>query len=213
MDWLNEWWTEIPNFERIFWFLAVPSSIISLLQLILEFIGMGSDSMDADFDSNVDVDVDADLDADVSDSSGHHAGGDLRIFTVRGFIVFFTLFGWAGIAFTRTGFPGLIVIIIAFMIGFGAMVLVAWLFKFLHNLGESGNTDIKNAIGKRGTVYFTIPGNGQTTGQIQITFQGSFHTMDAITYDKEDIKTGTNVKVTEVLEDGTLVVVNDLTIE
>ncbi|HEM49171.1 MAG TPA: hypothetical protein ENO27_03065 [Caldithrix sp.] len=209
MDWLNEWWTQIPNFERIFWFLAVPSSIISLLQLILEFIGMGSDSMDADLDTG----ADADVDADVSDSSGQHAGGDLRIFTVRGFIVFFTLFGWAGIAFARTGFPGILVIIIAFLIGFGAMVLVAWLFKFLHSLGESGNTDIKNAIGKRGTVYFTIPGGGKATGQIQIIFQGSFHTMDAITYDKEDIKTGTNVKVTEVLEDGTLVVVNDLTIE
>ena len=170
---------------------------------------MGSDSMDADMDANVDVDVDA----DVSDTSGHHAGADLRIFTVRGFIVFFTLFGWAGIAFTRASIPGLIVIIIAFLIGFGAMLLVAWLFKFLHSLGESGTTQIANAIGKRGTVYFTIPGGGQTTGQIQITFQGSFHTLDAITYDKEDIKTGTNVKVSEVLEDGTLVVVNDLTIE
>ncbi|MEJ2544513.1 MAG: DUF1449 family protein [Calditrichaceae bacterium] len=213
MDWLNEWWTQIPAFERIFWFLAVPSSIISLLQLILEFIGMGSDSMDADLDADVDMDVDVDMDADVSDSSGHHTGGDLRIFTVRGFIVFFTLFGWAGIAFARTGFPGILVIIIAFLIGFGAMVSVAWLFKFLHSLGESGNTDIKNAIGKRGTVYFTIPGGGKATGQIQITFQGSFHTMDAITYDNEEIKTGTNVRVTEVLEDGTLVVINDLTIE
>ena len=32
-------------------------------------------------------------------------------------------------------------------------------------------------------------------------------------YEKEDIKTGTNVKVTEVLEDNTLVVISDLTIE
>jgi hypothetical protein len=93
------------------------------------------------------------------------------------------------------------------------MILVAWLFKTLHSLSESGTTKIANAIGHRGTVYFTIPGGGKATGQIQITFQGSFHTLDAITYDKEDIKTGTNVKVTEVLEDDTLVVVNDLTIE
>ena len=50
IEWLNEWWTEIPNFERIFWFLAIPSSVVSLLQLILEFVGMGSDSMDADMD-------------------------------------------------------------------------------------------------------------------------------------------------------------------
>lgn len=208
-EWLNEWWAEIPNFERIFWFLAIPSSVVSLLQLILEFIGIGGDSMDAD------MDVDADVDADVgdTDSSGHHAGSDLRIFTVRGFIIFFTLFGWAGIAFVRTGIPTIIVIAVAFLIGFMAMVLVAWLFKTLHNLGESGTTEIVNAIGHRGTVYFTIPAGGQTAGQIQITFQGSFHTLDAITYESEEIKTGTNVKVTEVLEDGILVVVNDLTIE
>ena len=210
-EWLNDWWTEIPNFERIFWFLAIPSSVVSLLQLILEFVGMGGDSMDADLDMDVDADVDADV--GYTDSSGHHAGSDLRIFTVRGFIIFFTLFGWAGIAFVRTGIPTIIVIAVAFLIGFIAMVLVAWLFKTLHNLGESGTTEIVNAIGHRGTVYFTIPAGGQTAGQIQITFQDSFHTLDAITYESEEIKTGTNVKVTEVLEDGTLVVVNDLTIE
>jgi len=208
-EWLNQWWADIPTFERIFWFIAVPSSVISLLQLVLEFIGMSGDSMDGDLG----IDTSADADVDLTDSSGHHTGSDLRIFTVRGLIIFFTLFGWAGIAFTRTGLPAFFVVIIAFLIGFAAMVLVAWLFKTLHGLSESGTTSISNAIGHRGTVYFTIPGGGRATGQIQITFQGAFHTLDAITYESDDIKTGTNVKVIEVLEDGTLVVINDFTIE
>jgi membrane protein implicated in regulation of membrane protease activity len=208
-EWLNQWWAEIPTLERIFWFLAIPSSVISLLQLILEFVGMSGDSMDADLD----MDVNADIDADISDGSAHHTGSDLRIFTIRGLIIFFTLFGWAGIAFSRTGLPAFFVIGVSFLIGFAAMVLVAWLFKTLYGLSESGTSNIANAIGHRGTVYFTIPAGGQSSGQIQITFQGSFHTLDAITYENEDIRTGTNVKVTEVLEDGTLVVVNDFTIE
>ena len=64
---------------------------------------MGSDSMDAD------------VDIDVLDTPGHHAGADLWIFIVRGFIVIFTLFGWAGIAFARANISGLIIIIIAFL--------------------------------------------------------------------------------------------------
>ena len=90
---------------------------------------------------------------------------------------------------------------------------VAWVFKTLYGLSESGSVQIGFAIGHRGTVYLTIPAEGQGKGQIQLKLQGATQTLDAVTYENQPIKTGTNVKVTEVLEDNTLVVVNDLTIE
>ena len=92
-EWLNSWWAEIPGFERLFWFIALPSSLVTLLQLILEFVGFGGD--DADLDFSTDSDVDVDWDADTGDSVGHDTTSGLRIFTIKGFIIFFTLFGWS----------------------------------------------------------------------------------------------------------------------
>jgi hypothetical protein len=210
-EWLNTWWAEIPGFERIFWFIALPASVVTLLQLILEFVGFGGN--DTDLDMSADADVDVSLDSDTGDSVGHDTTSGLRIFTIKGFIIFFTLFGWTGITVTRSGIPALFTVIAAFAMGFGAMVLVAWIFKTLHGLSESGTLQIDSAIGHRGTVYLTIPAEGKGSGQIQIKLQGATQTLDAISYEKDKLATGTNVKVTEVLEDNTLVVINDLTIE
>lgn len=215
MEWLNNWWAQISAVERIFWFIAMPSSVILILQLILEFIGSGSHDADVNFDAdaNLDVDVNMDADVDAHHGIGHDSGAGLRIFTIKGFVIFFTLFGWTGVTFTRTGIPVFITVFIALIIGFASMIFVAWVFKTLYGLSESGSMQVGFAIGHRGTVYLTIPAEGQGKGQIQLKLQGATQTLDAVTYENQPIKTGTNVKVTEVLEDNTLVVVNDLTIE
>lgn len=47
----------IQNFDtllRTFWFIAIPASLIFIIQTILTFIGVdSSDGIDADFDSNL----------------------------------------------------------------------------------------------------------------------------------------------------------------
>ena len=58
MEWLNNWWAQISAVERIFWFIATPSSVILILQLILEFIGSGSNDADVNFDADANLDVD-----------------------------------------------------------------------------------------------------------------------------------------------------------
>lgn len=207
VEWLNQWWAGIGVIERVFWFIALPATLVTFIQLILQFTGFGAE--DAGGDSGVDVHVGADS----SHHLGHDSASSLRVFTIKGMIIFFTLFGWTGIAMTRAGISLFFTSVGAFGMGFGAMILVAWIFKTLNQLGESGTLDIKNAIGRKGVVYLPIPAEGKGSGQIQIVLQGATQTLDAITYEAELLKTGTKVKVSEVRQDNVLVVLNDFSLE
>lgn len=60
---MMEWWNNITLFEKVFWFIASPFSVIFLIQLVLTFIGLGGES-EVDTDADVDIDTDADIDID-----------------------------------------------------------------------------------------------------------------------------------------------------
>ncbi|MHB1278075.1 MAG: hypothetical protein ACYC1Q_06725 [Bacteroidia bacterium] len=48
---MTEWWEALSGFERVLWILAIPSSMIFLIQSVATFMGMDADGgMDADFD-------------------------------------------------------------------------------------------------------------------------------------------------------------------
>jgi hypothetical protein len=198
-EWLNNWWMAIPVFEKFFWFLAIPFTVLTVLQLIMTFIGMG--------DSDVDVDVDADISADGHD---HHFGDSLKFFTVKNFIIFLTAFGWMGIACTRSGFPNWLTLFLALLSGIITIVVVAWVFYMLYKLGESGTFTLRDAIGHNGTVYLTIPSQKKGKGQIQLSVKGALREVDAVTYEEDDLKTGTNITVVELYDPNTVTVIKSI---
>jgi hypothetical protein len=85
----------------------------------------------------------------------------------------------------------------------GAMFSIV---RLLYAQKSSGNVRMENALGKTGRVYLSIPANGNTGGQVQITFQGQMHTMPALTRATEPIATGSAVIVREVIPPETLLV-------
>ena len=74
-------------------------------------------------------------------------------------------------------------------------------------LESEGTMKIDRAIGARGTVYLRIPPTG--TGQVQVTFQGSERTLDAISNGELEIATGTYISVVDTM--GSVLVVEPLT--
>lgn len=191
---MESWWNSIPSFERVFWCFAIPFSVVFVIQLILTFSGMGGDG-DMDMDGDV---GDADMDADGLDSPFH-------FFTVRNFIIFFTVFGWTGITLYRSGASEAVTVIISVLLGLIVMLIVASLFYLVNRLAESGNVDIHNAKGAIGEVYIPIPAKKSGTGKIHITFQGSLREINAMTKG-EMLPTGTVVKVVDILEGHILLV-------
>ena len=175
---MGEWWNSITGFEKVFYYFAVPFTLLFVIQLILTFIGIGDDSDVGGVDDDGFEDM---------DSSFH-------IFTVRNFITFFTVFGWTGITLINSGFSKGATIAISTVSGIIAMFIVAGLFYSMLRLSENGTVDLKNAIGLTGEVYIPIPENKSGIGKIQITIQDSLREVEAMT-NEEQISTGTFVKV------------------
>jgi hypothetical protein len=210
---MMEWWNAISVFEKVFWFIAVPFTTIFAIQAILTLFGLGGDTdADADFNADAtDIDLDTDFEADmdtaddvdmdeVADSSG------FKLLTVRSIITFFTVFGWTGIVAINAGADKVITIVVSFMLGIGMMALVAFIFYSISNLTESGTVHLKYALNTIGDVYLTIPPDKSGTGKVHVNVQGRLREVNAITKEKEELKTGTKIRVVGVIQGELLLV-------
>lgn len=213
---MNEWWEALTAFEKIFWYIAIPFSLILVIQLIMTFVGMGdgdtdvgmeSDFADAGMDGAMDIDLD-NLDVQTeSDFTPFESDPSFNFFTVRNFIAFFTIFGWAGIAAWSEELSKGWTIVVAVVAGLIAMALNGTLFYFLSKMqDQGGGLRIQNALGQIGDIYIPVKGAGGSVGKIQVAIQGSVREMQAITKDEADLPTGTVVKVVGVVSNSILVV-------
>ena len=187
----SSWWDALITIQKVYWMIAIPFTLIFVLQLIFSFI-VGDASHDAS--GNVDSAID-----------GDH-GMPFQFFTLKNLTAFFTIFGWSGIACINAGLGNGITILISVLCGLTIMLIMASIFYFMSKLVETGNLDINNAINKTGTVYIPIPASRIGQGKVQIKVQSALREIDAITDDSENIKTGTLVIVTDVLDNNIIVV-------
>ncbi len=211
-----DWWNSLELITQIFYCIAIPSTLILLIQTIMMLIGMGDDgdfSADGDIvDSEIGDAPDGDVidgvfgENTVSETPDFDGLDGLRIFTVRGIIAFFVVFGWVGIVMSGSGVPLWITLPVATVSGFFMMVLLAFLMKLVLKLRSNGNIDNRNAIGTAGKVYLTIPAERSGEGKVQILLQGSFVERNAVTDCTEAIPTGSEVVITGVSGGTTLIV-------
>lgn len=191
MSSFSSWWDALALIEKIYWCLALPFSVLLVFQLIATFAG---------------------ADADV-DSDGHHhdgdLGGDFQLFTVKNFIVFFTIFGWTGLGCVQSGISNMLSIVIAAIAGFVSMLIMASIFYFMSRMVASGTLKMKNAVGKTGEAYLRIPAARTGTGKVNINIQGSNRELDAMTMDILEIPSGAIVKVVDIINENTLLVTKE----
>ena len=202
------WWNSLDALQHFFAYVAIPATLILCIQTVLLLFGLGaggdgeldSDTSGPDTGDGTAPDLDA-PDTDVPDSwdgeSGHDLAHDpgLRIFTIRGLVAFFSVFGWAGLALSRSGVPGGVSTLIAFLLGLGAMVVLALMLRGALGLQSDDTMDLKNALGLCGTVYLTVPPRRQGTGKITLVLQGQLGEFEALTDEPEPLKTGQSVQV------------------
>ncbi len=204
-----EWWNSLGLVTQIFYCIAVPSTLVLLIQTVLMFIGMGDDGAeDIGIDDAVgghDVDIEADVDGDgVFENDSVFDGNDvaglegLRVFTVRGIIAFFVVFGWVGIVMNGAGAQLFLTIPVAAACGFAMMVLIAFMLRAVMKLRSDGNADNRNAIGTAGKVHLTVPPARSGEGKVHIMLQGSYVERSAVTDSEEALPTGSEVVVVGV---------------
>jgi len=130
----------------------------------------------------------------------------MNLYTFRNLVNFLLGFGWTSVLMYEKIPSKFLLILIAALVGVGLVTLVMFLFKWLNGMQQSGNINVwKSAVGCQGTVYLTIPGERSGEGKIQVTINNAVREYNALT-DGESIKTGTAIKITEVLNENTMLV-------
>jgi hypothetical protein len=186
------WWNSLDLFLKVMWSLALVSSLIFIIQMMMTFVGM---------------DADGDLSGDAgSDSDG--GGMPFQLFTFRNFINFFLGFSWTGIAFYPTMESTLWLTLLATLAGGALVTLVMLLFYALSRTVQSGNIDIRSAVGLIAVVYFPIAASRTRAGKVQVTVQQAVREYDAMT-DGDAIATGRLALINDIVE-GNILLVTEL---
>lgn len=215
---MTDWWDGLTALEQVFYYCAIPATIILVLQTILSIFGIGHGDTELDGGGNADfsghVDINMDTNTDLSgDTMTEPTGLDviesassLRFFSIRGIVAFFSLFGWVGVVLAGVGLNIFIVFLIATICGLIGMFVIAMMFYLISKMQRNGNINIKNAIGNTGQVYLTIPAKQSGVGKIQIIIQEILTEVSAMTNSSKPLPTGTMVRVVDVIDINTLLV-------
>ena len=185
------WWTSLSTAMQVLWAITLSASLIFVIQTVMTFLGLG--------------DHDADFDLDTSDGS-FDADPSINLLTFRNLVNFCQGFGWTAVLRHEKIQSNALLIIVSVIVGILLVTVVMWIFKWLSGMQQTGNIDVhKSAVGCEGKVYLTIPGERKGEGKVQITINNAVREYDAVT-DGETIPTGKAIKVTEVINDYTLLV-------
>jgi membrane protein implicated in regulation of membrane protease activity len=187
---LNSWWIGLEMIDKVYWAIALPSTLIFLIIVVMTFIGGDADDSFGDADSAIDAD----------------GGIGFQFITLKNLVGFFAIFSWTGLASLNSGFSMSTTLMISILSGIAMMAIMATIFYLMSKLTDDGTLRIDNAIGKLGEVYMNIPGESSGFGKVHINIQGAMREMEAMTKESEMIKTGTIIKVNKIIDGHILLV-------
>ncbi|MEM7681531.1 MAG: hypothetical protein AAF288_06220 [Planctomycetota bacterium] len=166
--------------------LAVVGTVLLLLRL-----GLG---LFLDLDGFGDVDLDAE------GSSG------FGVFSFLSITAFLMIAGWVGLALRLDQqWEPLPAGIASFGSGTTVMFATAAVMFGVRQMAEEKSFDLKTAVGRTGQVYMTVPESGEGKGQVRVSVSGRSMIVDARSAGPK-LEAFTDVRVTEVRDDGVLLV-------
>lgn len=180
------WWDSLNGARQLFYGIGIVAGFASLVIVVLAFIGLEHH--------------------DATDIGGLHADDTGGIFSVKPMVGFFLGFGWAGGLALDGGFSLLAATAIA--LGAGAIVTAGILaiYRGIYSMRSDGTRQIDQAVGATGTVYVTVPAARVSGGQVTVNFAGRQETLAALSNGSLPIRSGEKIKVTSVIDAGTVLV-------
>ena len=179
--------------QKFFWTIACCASVVFIIQTIMTFVGLGTD---ADVDAGpMDGSVDSVEDGSLS-----------GVFSFRNLINFLLGYGWAGVLLYGSFDKGWLLQLVAIAVGLAFVLAFVFMFRQVMKLSHDGSFKMQEAVGLSADVYLRIPAARSGRGKVQVSVKGSVHEIDAVTDSDQEIPTGGQVKVLEVLGDDLLLV-------
>ncbi|GAB1476018.1 hypothetical protein MASR2M70_08500 [Bacillota bacterium] len=211
---MAEWWSQLDIVLKILYCMAIPATLIFIIQTVLSLLGgfEGGPGMDFSDTSGLDFDGGSNI-GEISDAAdmgdpGHLGDGGhpsdfsiMSMFSLQGIGTFLMVMGWTSIAAISAAHPPLLSILLGILFGFAAMFAVAKLIHASRRLTENGTLNLKNAIGATARVYVPIPAGGTGEGKVTLNLQGRFIEGAAIYLGEKPLATGTVVRVTDLRSD------------
>lgn len=215
--------------DTVFTIAALIGGTVLVFQFVLMLLGVGNDGGDlsgadgGDFSGHAHVggDMSGHVGGDVSGgevTSDHgiwHDAADVdlghpdatwfyEMLSLRTLSAAVTFFGLAGKSALAYDYSPLQALIVASVMGAGALYGVYWLFKQVYKLQNSGNENVRNSIGASATVYVPIAGKRSGTGKVTFRMQNRLVEYQAVTDDEERLRTGEKVVVVAVVNSDTV---------
>lgn len=190
---MMDFFDSLEPLQKIFWIIALSASLVFIIQTIMTFVGLGTDT-----------DVDAGpMDGSVDSVEDGSLSG---VFSFRNLINFLLGYGWAGVLLYDSILKGWLLQLVAIAVGLVFVLAFVIMFRQVMKLSHDGSFKMVEAVGLKADVYLRIPPARTGRGKVQVSVKGSVHEVDAMTDRNEEIPTGGQVKITKVLGDDLLLV-------
>lgn len=184
-----EFFDSLDPLLKTFWYVAIPASLIFIIQTVMTFIGANStEGIDADFDGDVDS---ADL--------------PFHVFSLRNLVNFLIGFSWTGISFYNKIHNEFLLVLVSVVVGILFVYVFFLIIRQVQKLAEDNSFKIINTLNKTAEVYLPIPEKKSGKGKIMISVNGAFHELDAMT-EHDRISSNTLVKVVKIENNNILIV-------
>jgi len=185
-----EFFEHLEPLLKTFWFIAIPTSLVFLIQTVMTFIGAdASDGLDVAFDSD-------------------HHDSPFQLYSLRNLINFLLGFSWTGISFYNSIRSAFVLTSISIAVGILFVYLFFILIKQIHKLSEDNSFKFSNTLNKTAEVYLNIPAHKNGKGKVLISVNGSIHELDAMT-EHESIPNG-SIVIVERIEGNNILIVKTI---
>lgn len=190
---MQTWWGSLDPFMQTLWGIAIVASAVFIIQSIMTFVGMDSET-------NFDGDFDGDMSAD-----GAGESTPFQLFTFRNLINFMLGFSWTAIALRASTESTSLMLVGGVVVGVLLVCAVMYLFKWMSGMQQSGTIEPESLVGCKGSVYLTIPAGRTGEGKVQITVRGAIREYNAMT-EGDRLPNETPIRVVAVLNGHTVLV-------
>lgn len=170
---------------HLYWIVAIAASVLFCVQLVFLLVGFDADS---DFSGG---DMQFDLDG-------------LSLVSVKTVACFLLGFGWTGALCYPYVDNGWLLAGISLSVGVIFLLLMALLIRQLMQLAQDASFRTENTVGSIADVYLRIPAGKGKLGKVTVSIDGSTHELMARSADGGEITTGAKVRITEIIDEGTV---------
>ncbi|MEI6124386.1 MAG: hypothetical protein WCQ95_12250 [Bacteroidota bacterium] len=121
---MQAWFDGLTTFEKIFWYIAVPFTLIFVIQLLLSVAGLDGRK------NKIQPTPPDEVSDEQQPKNNRILTLGLSFFSLRNVITFFTFFGWTGVITFRYGMTHQQSLLSALACGLFAMLVLTFLFYF-----------------------------------------------------------------------------------